>query len=79
MSRSRLATIVRQGKRGVTGEPGPRGPIGVAGAPGHDAEIIIGWAVDRTSYTVTPVMSDGTSGPPLNLRELFEQFQDDVG
>jgi hypothetical protein len=71
--------LCAQGKRGATGDPGPRGPIGVAGAPGHDGEIIIGWAVDRTSYTVTPVMSDGTSGPPLNLRELFVQFQDDVG
>jgi hypothetical protein len=71
--------LCAQGKRGATGEPGPRGPIGVAGPPGHDAEIIIGWAVDRTSYTVTPMMSDGTSGPPLNLRGLFEQFQDEVG
>jgi hypothetical protein len=26
-----------------------------------------------------PVMSDGTRGPPLNLRGLFEQFQDEVG
>jgi hypothetical protein len=24
-------------------------------------------------------MSDGSSGPPLNLRGLFEQFQVDVG
>jgi hypothetical protein len=71
--------LCAQGKRGATGEPGPRGPAGVAGPPGHDAEIIIGWAVDRTSYTVTPVMSNGSSGPPLNLRGLFEQFQDDVG
>jgi len=71
--------LCAQGKRGATGEPGPRGPIGVAGPPGHDAEIIIGWSVDRTSYTVTPVMSDGSSGPPLNLRGLFEQFQVDVG
>ena len=71
--------LCAQGKRGATGEPGPRGPTGVAGPPGHDAGIIIGWAVDRTSYTVTPMMSDGSSGPPLNLRGLFEQFQDDVG
>jgi hypothetical protein len=35
--------------------------------------------IDRAAYTVTPVMSDGTSGPPLNLRGLFEQFLDDVG
>ena len=46
----------------------------------HDVlQIIIGWAVDRTSYTVTPMMSDGTTGPPLNLRGLFEQFQDEAG
>jgi hypothetical protein len=31
--------LCAQGKRGATGEPGPRGPIGVAGPPGHDAGI----------------------------------------
>jgi hypothetical protein len=36
------------------------------------------WTLDRAAYTVTPVMSDGTSGPPLNLRGLFEQFQNEV-
>jgi hypothetical protein len=35
--------------------------------------------MDRIAYTVTPVMSDGSSGPPLNLRGLFEQFVDETG
>jgi hypothetical protein len=35
---------------------------------------ISGWKIDRTSYVATPVMSDGSEGPPLELRGLFEQF-----
>jgi hypothetical protein len=65
------------GKRGVAGERGPqgdRGPVGIAGPPGKDAARIVGWSMDRSAYTVTPVMSDGSSGSPLNLRGLFEQF-----
>jgi hypothetical protein len=26
------------------------------------------------AYSITPVMSDGTNGPSLELRGLFEQF-----
>jgi hypothetical protein len=69
------------GKRGVAGEKGPqgdRGPAGVAGAPGRDGATIVCWEVDRAAYTVTPVMSDGTNGPPLKLRGLFEQFLGEV-
>ena len=65
------------GKRGVAGERGPqgdRGPVGIAGPPGKDAASIVGWSMDRSAYTVTPVMSDGSSGSPLNLRGLIEQF-----
>jgi hypothetical protein len=70
------------GKRGVAGERGPqgdRGPAGIAGPPGKDATTIACWTLDRAAYTVTPLMSDGTSGPPLNLRSLFEQFLEEVG
>jgi hypothetical protein len=67
------------GKRGVAGPQGDRGPAGIAGPPGKDATRIVGWAMDRIAYTVTPVMSDGSSGPPLNLRGLFEQFVDETG
>jgi hypothetical protein len=71
-----------QGKRGLVGERGPqgdRGPVGVTGPPGKEAVTLVGWDIDRAGYTATPVMSDGTSGPPLNLRELFQQFLDEVG
>src|SRR5262245_37196483 len=74
--------LAAPGKRGIAGERGPhgdRGPPGVAGPPGKDAATVVCWDIDRASYTVTPVMSDGTSGPPLNLRGLFEQFLDEVG
>jgi hypothetical protein len=74
--------LAAPGKRGVAGERGPqgdRGPAGIGGPPGKDATTIACWKLDRAAYTATPVMSDGTSGPPLNLRGLFEQFQDEVG
>jgi len=37
------------------------------------------WKIDRARYVATPVMSDGREGPPLELRELFEQFLADAG
>jgi hypothetical protein len=74
--------LAAPGKRGAAGERGPkgdRGPAGIDGPSGKDATTIACWTVDRAAYTVSPVMSDGTIGPPLNLRGLFEQFQDEVG
>jgi hypothetical protein len=50
------------GKRGPKGEPGVTPPT------------ISGWHVDPKSFTVTPVMSDGTRGPPLELFDLFREF-----
>jgi hypothetical protein len=63
--------IASQGKRGVAGERGPPGPKGDAGAKGA---TIRDWKIDRERYLATPVMSDGSDGPPLELRGLFEQF-----
>ena len=74
--------LAAPGKRGVAGERGPqgdRGPAGISGPSGKDAATIMGWAMDRGAYTVTPVMSDGSSGSPLNLRGLFEQFVHETG
>jgi len=56
--------IARQGQRGVAGE---------RGAPGRDAPRITGWVVDRGAFTVAPKFSDGSTGPVLELRELFVQ------
>jgi hypothetical protein len=30
--------------------------------------------IDRKRYTITPIMNDGSRGPPCELRALFEQF-----
>jgi len=56
--------LARQGQRGVAGE---------RGAPGRDAPRITGWVVDRSAFTVAPKLSDGSTGPVLELRELFAQ------
>ena len=66
------------GKRGVAGERGPQGELGPAGPPGKDAVKLVRWTLDRATYTATPVLSDGSWGPPLELRALFEQFWDEV-
>jgi Collagen triple helix repeat (20 copies) len=54
------------GKRGEKGERGERGPAG---------RELVGWELDRENYAAKPIMADGSKGAPLNLRELFEQFQ----
>ena len=67
--------IASQGKRGAAGEKGERGPRGDAGASGA---TIVGWKIDRARYVAMPVMADGSDGPPLELRGLFEQFFSEV-
>jgi hypothetical protein len=70
--------LASQGKRGLAGEKGERGPAGPRGEPGAAAPTIRAWEVDRARYLATPVMSDGSDGPPLELRALFEQFFSEV-
>jgi hypothetical protein len=55
--------MAKQGQRGVAGPKGDRGPPG---------KTIDGWIVDRSTYVITPHFNDGSLGPPLELRELFE-------
>jgi hypothetical protein len=31
------------------------------------------------NYLVTPIMSDGSEVPPIEMRALFEQFHDERG
>jgi len=61
--------IAAEGKRGVAGE---------RGAPGRDAPQITSWVVDRAAYTVTPRFGDSRLGPTLELRSLFEQFNEET-
>ena len=56
------------GKRGQQGLRGERAPPGVA------APIINSWRIDPERYRATPLMSDGSEGPALELRPLFEQY-----
>jgi len=70
--------IARKDSPGTCPGPGwqlmaKQGQRGIAGPPGKDASRITSWIVDRSTYRVTPRLSDGTLGPPLELRALFEQ------
>ena len=66
--------VASQGKRGVAGEKGRARPSRPEGDAGASGATICDWKIDRASYVATPVMSDGSEGPPLELRGLFEQF-----
>ena len=61
--------MAKQGQRGIAGPAGPRGPMGAT---------ITGWILDRENFRVTPKMSDGSLGPPLELRALFEDGHSDA-
>jgi hypothetical protein len=65
----------RQGQRGVRGDRGPQGPRGFTGPPGLSAPQLTGFEIDAAKYTVALKWSDGTRGPVLDLRPLFQQFQ----
>ncbi|TAI60832.1 hypothetical protein [Bradyrhizobium sp. Leo170] len=67
-----IASAGRPGKPGIRGEQGERGERGPSGP------TIIGWKVDRASYMATPIMSDNGDAEPLNLRPLFEQFDNEA-
>jgi hypothetical protein len=70
-----LASRGSRGDRGLQGERGLPGPKGDAGASGA---TIRDWKIERERYVATPVMLDGSDGPPLELRGLFEQFLSEV-
>ena len=53
-------------QRGAHGKAGDRGPAGPAAAS------IVDWAMQ--GYQAVPIMSDGSLGPALDLREVFELY-----
>jgi hypothetical protein len=67
-----------QGISGPKGEPGPRGLTGEAGPKGAPGAVIVGWSPDYASFTATPIMSDGSEGPALDLRPFFQKFLDET-
>jgi hypothetical protein len=56
----------KAGERGRRGEAGPPGPREVP------APALKEWII--RDYRVVPVMTDGSLGPPLDLRDLFELY-----
>jgi len=64
------ALAAKAGERGKRGEMGPRGERGMP------APIIAEWQV--RDYRAVPVMSDGSIGPALDLRMLFEQYHQEA-
>jgi len=73
--------IARQGQRGVAGEKGLAGsvgPKGDPGAPGKSVPSIKTWKIDRKGFFATPLMSDDSVGPAIELRPLFEQFAEET-
>jgi hypothetical protein len=67
--------IASPGKRGEKGQQGDRGLQGLQGKAGSVGASIVGWRADPRSYAATPIMSDGSEGAPLNMREFFQQFE----
>jgi hypothetical protein len=76
--------IASAGKPGKPGPPGPAGPAGQAGAAGPagpkgaDAFVTKGYRADRKAYALVPVNAYGIEGEPIPLRELFEQFHNEM-
>jgi hypothetical protein len=68
----------RQGERGARGERGPPGERGEKGDPGNSSPQVTAWKVERAAYRLVPVLSNGQLGDPIDVREFFEQFLDEL-
>jgi hypothetical protein len=73
-----IASAGKPGKPGPRGEPGERGPSGGSGAPGRDAPTIKAWKLNRQTYTITPILSNGTEIESVCIRSLFEQYNEEI-
>ena len=73
-----VASPGKRGAPGAKGECGERGPKGDKGDPGLSAQIIRSWHVDRKYFVATPILAGGDTGPPLELRSLFEEYHSQV-
>jgi hypothetical protein len=59
-----------KGERGARGERGPAGPTGPAGKPAEPG---------LSRYRTWPLISNGSIGAMLELREMFDAFLAEVG
>jgi hypothetical protein len=72
-----------KGEKGERGERGPRGATGQEGARGEPgmsprAVTVKRWQIDKRRYLAIPIMSDNSVGPSIELRGLFEQFNEET-
>jgi hypothetical protein len=65
--------LSKRGKPGRRGES-ITGPCGEKGEKGDPGPSIVSWQIDRERYRASPLMSNGTVGPMLELGPLFETF-----
>jgi len=70
--------LAKRGLRGPIGERGERGRTGERGAPGEDGPEIISWIVDPVHYRLVPTLSNGKQGTAIELRGLFERFNEEA-
>jgi len=64
----------RQGQRGARGERDETGPRGPAGRPAAEVPTITAYKIDKQRYRLTPLLSNGQYGAPIELYSLFETF-----
>jgi hypothetical protein len=73
-----IASAGKPGKPGPKGDRGEHGPSGSPGAPGRDAPVIKTWRLNRSTFTITPVLSNGEEIEPVCIRSLFEQYNEET-
>jgi hypothetical protein len=69
----------KRGDKGPRGERGERGEPGARGEPGMAGSVIAAWELDAVNYRARAVMSDGSDGGTLDLREMFDRYHAEVG
>jgi len=68
-----------RGPQGVDGREGRPGAQGAKGSRGQKGYTVCGWEIDAVNYRAIPEFDDGTMGPALCLRAMFEQFDAETG
>jgi hypothetical protein len=68
----------KAGPTGRRGDRGERGPRGEKGDPALPAREYTSWKIDRENYRVVPEFSDGSLGVPIDIRSLFERYDQEI-
>ena len=71
--------IAARGAKGERGEPGKVGQRGHKGDRGPSGAEIDEWRIARERFCVIPFYKDGKAGPPMRLRDLFQEFINQTG